>query len=80
LARPVAVLLLIAELDEVVRSLVVVKSTYEPVGTEAVAFSTAERLAVTPLTVRRLPDVLAGTRVACDRGGVVEATVADNVV
>jgi len=79
LERPVAELLLIAELDEVVRSLVVVKSIYEPVGTSAVAFSIAERLSVTPLMVRTLPDVLAGTRDVRDEGGVVEAAVADTV-
>lgn len=77
---PVAEPLLIAELDEVVRSLVVVNSAYEPVGTEAVAFAIAERLSVTPLMVKTLPDVLAGTKDVREEAGVVEGAAADTVV
>jgi len=53
---------------------------YEPVGTEAEAFATDERLAVTPLMVGTVPNTLADTKDVCDDDGVVDAAVTDTVV
>ena len=72
--------LLMEELGEVLSSLVVVYTTYGPVGTDADAFATEERLAVTPLIEGSVPYTRFEAKDVVDDGAAGDEAVAETVV